>query len=310
MMNLVYCLAALLSVSPDAYELSALRERRAMGDFAFAAKDGKIWFDAAAGDLRDTVLYDRVRDNFNFDQLYQVGDGRRHWYFRFGWQDYRGGRTVFSHVRWTGGMPDSGRYRVAAVEAPFRQWGTVRVCTIGDSQTWWSFAGDLRRFMNDAAPQLTFVGSRTDVNGYPHEGEGGNSTAQVKARLSFIPEADVYTLLLGTNDWKKSAGTARQNIREIVGYLLEKYPRSRVAYITPLPTVNAVRDRFNTALKETVMQDWEKENRVFIVPVGDSMRAVPGWERSLIGPDGLHQRTEGVRWMADRIAAAIISAIQ
>lgn len=66
--------------------------------------------------------------------------------------------------------------------------------------------------MNDLNSDYFFVGSNRDVFGYPHEGEGGNHTKDVVNRLSEIPLADVYTVLLGTNDYNGGVKNAFDNL--------------------------------------------------------------------------------------------------
>lgn len=277
-----------------------------LGKYSFQLTQKGILFDAVHGDLTDTILYDRENDNFNFDNLYKVSANTDSFYFRFGWQSFENGRTELQNLRWVNGrQPEPGTYFIKAVEIPFQQFGKKRVCTIGDSQTWWSFAADLRKFLKEKNEDLVFVGSRTDINGYPHEGEGGNNTEQVLKRLKYIPEADCYTLLLGTNDWKKPVADTKENIIKIITYLLDKYPHAHINYLTPLPTANKERDVFNTRLKEMVTAYLKQVDRVRVIPVGEEMRKNKDWLKTYMTSDGLHANTAGVAFIAGIMAAGI-----
>lgn len=176
--------------------------------------NSKIIFDKVEGDITDKILYDNKKDEFNFNGTYKLTHlkSSESYYFKFGWQNYDT-NTEFSSVNWLENTPfDKGKYQIDVVEIPFIQTGNISICTVGDSQTWWSQGKYLRKFMNDLNSDYFFVGSNRDVFGYPHEGEGGNHTKDVVNRLSEIPLADVYTVLLGTNDYNGGVKNAFDNL--------------------------------------------------------------------------------------------------
>ncbi|MFK5878233.1 MAG: GDSL-type esterase/lipase family protein [Flavobacteriaceae bacterium] len=196
-----------------------------------------------------------------------------------------------------------GEFTIDIVNIPFIQHGKIKICTIGDSQTWWGFAGKLRKEMNNINGNILFVGNRQDAFGYPHEGEGGNNTKQVLNRLNKVPQADYYTLLLGTNDYKGSLDESKKNIIKITSTLLMKYTSSKIVYITPLPTINKERDNFNTKLKNKLVVEFKNNDKIDIIDVGQVYRENPDWAEAYLTGDGLHQNVKGVELMAYTISS-------
>ena len=293
----------------DKYDFTKEKIINNLGEFNINIIDSTIIFDSAYGKIDAPLHYKRDLNNFNFDGVYKIINNRNQsYYFRFGWVTFKNHQTIFSNVKWLKeDLPGSGKYKILTIDLKLKQHGNISICTIGDSQTWWNAANNLRLELNNYFPDLLFVGSRTDVNGYPHEGEGGNNTNQVLARISYIPKADYYTLLLGTNDWRGDIDSAFKNINNICGALLKKYPQSKILYITPLPTTNTIRDQFNTKLKEMLIKNFTTNKRIEVVDVGGRMRENADWPTAYLLKDGLHQNTTGVKLMAEIIADKIRS---
>lgn len=167
----------------------------------------KIIFNKKHGDVRDKTLYENEENELNFDGTYKLINSKNNnetYYFKFGFHGHDN-RTTLTYVNWISEVPkieSGGEFKIEVVNIPFIQEGKLKVCTIGDSQTWWGYAGKLREELNKLNKDLLFVGSRQDAFGYYHEGEGGDNTKQVLNRINRAPQADYYTLLLGTNDFK------------------------------------------------------------------------------------------------------------
>ncbi len=109
----------------------------------------------------------------------------------------------------------------------------IRVMCVGDSITMGSgvnpFRGGYRRLLNDLAPNLEMVGSNAvdPTWGYTvghHEGYGGHTTPQIRARV--LPVVDRYAptiilLMMGTNDVSIAANeTASTTAALLADYLL------------------------------------------------------------------------------------------
>ena len=293
----------------DKYDFTKEKIINNLGQFNIWSTDSTIIFDSAHGKIDAPLRYTRNFNNFNFDGVYKIVNNlNESYYFRFGWVTFKDQQTIFSNVKWLKkNVPEPGKYRILTITLKLKQHGSISVCTIGDSQTWWNAANNLRQELNNDFPDLFFVGSRTDVNGYPHEGEGGNHTSQVLARINYIPKADYYTLLLGTNDWQGNIDSAFKNITAICAILLKKYPQSKILYITPLPTTNAVRDSFNARLKEMLIKTFTSSKRIEVVGVGEKMREDLNWSTVYLLNDGLHQNAYGIKLMAEIIADKIKS---
>lgn len=270
--------------------------------------DSKVIFDKIEGDITDKILYDDKKDEFNFNGTYKITHLKtsKSYYFKFGWQNYDT-RSEFSQVNWLKNVPiEHGKYQIDIVEVPFVQIGNISICTIGDSQTWYSQGKYLRKFMNDLNSDYLFVGSNQDVFGYPHEGEGGNHTKDVLNRISEIPLADIYTVLLGTNDYKGDVNNAFDNLTFITRRLLEKNSNAIVFYITPLPTTDIKRDEFNRELKEKFLSINEK--KIKVIYLGEYIRNYDNWNQFF--SDGLHPNKLGYRIIATYLTLEINNWIQ
>jgi len=240
--------------SVDFYNTRNVKSIFDLGIYRIKVKGDAICFNAEHGSISSPTKYNNLYDEFNFNNIYQIEDSLSNVYhFRFGWCSYKDGETIFTNVKWIGDIrphekDDFIDFHFSVVDIDFVQFGKMTLCTIGDSQTWWDKAQCVRRYINESFDELIFIGSNTDVFGYGHEGEGGNSTMQLLERIDKIPKADYYTLLIGTNDWKGDVETTFDNILEVTNYLAALNPGAKILYITPIPTTNEPRDSFNIYL--------------------------------------------------------------
>lgn len=270
-----------------------------LGRFSIASfSNGRVVFSDLEGDVRDDVLYDRREDNFNYDGLYEVkdldGDVS---YFRFGWQTYRDSVTKFHYVKWVNGKSpnlSSGVFDVSVAAKDICRSGGKDVTIVGDSITWWSNGQYLRRLLHQKNSSLNFTGSRTDVFGYGHEGEGGDNSQEIINRIDGIVVSDVYILMVGTNDRYKDVSDTVENIQEIVRGLMEKSSESIVYVATILPR----NDSQDLAVVEinNLIREWfvfNQDQRVRMLDLGMGFRELEGWQDLL--PDGLHPSLDGYR---------------
>lgn len=294
-------------------EMPKIKRLNSLGEFKIKVKEDKLILAPNHGEIRAPLLYTDDFSNFNFNGFYRIsnklGDTS---YFRFGWVSYKDSSTQLSNIKWyykdipiTQGFET---FTIETISVPKEhQEGDIKICTIGDSQTWWGNASALRKNMHDLAPEFSFTGSNTDIYNFQHEGEGGNSTQQVINRIEKTPYADYYTLLIGTNDWKKDIEEVTQNIIYIITFLNEKYPSAKVIYVDPLPTVNSERESFNKNLSKKVQSRIGNKQQVLFCPLGTEMRLNKNWEKDYLTNDGLHPNTIGVQFMAEKITTFIQS---
>lgn len=294
----------------DKFDLSHVKILRDLGEYQLRFDKHTITFDSTHGNIKIPLDYERSIADFNFSGTYKIVDENdEEYYFKFGWMHFQSRYSVFSYVNWIDKTPekttDFKKYRLFACSLNLRQKGSISICTIGDSQTWWGDAQNFRRSMKQLNPALYFVGSRTDIYGYPHEGEGGNSTTKLLERASYIPKADYYTLLIGTNDWKGEPQKSSEVINEVVSGILSKYPRAKILYLTPLPCSEERRNAFNETLKELLFKRYADNSSVRFVDVGGKMKENPNWLSDYFPSDGLHQNEQGVDLMAKIIVDAV-----
>ena len=287
-------------------QLSSLEKVNTLGRFSIKTEGNKIIFAPKHKNIDAPLLYRDDYSNFNFNGFYEIEtDNHKTGYFRFGWINFKDSTTVMSRVNWFYDDPllidNFEEVTINTLHKPLNQKGNIKICTIGDSQTWWSSASLLRQEIKALDSNYYFSGSNTDIYGYPHEGEGGNSTQDVLQRIDKIPQADFYTLLIGTNDWKKDISKAEKNILEITNTILSKYPSSKVIYLTPLPTTNIKRDEFNQKLAKRIENSITKNPKFLKLSIGEKMRKNKDGFQSYLSKDGLHPNKKGVEFMAKEI---------
>lgn len=307
--SLIACSGKESIVQIDNYNFEAEKELNFLGIYKIKLSEKQIKFHPSHGTIKAPLDYPRGFENFNFNGIYRIQQDGKPYYFRFGWVTNYGNQAIFKPVEWVGDIPkitgDFENHKIFVVQIPFEQFENISICTIGDSQTWWNEASNLRKNINELDKNFLFVGSNTDIYGYPHDGEGGNNAKKVLDRISRVPSADYYTLLIGINDWNKNFDEAYENILGIVDYLLNKYEKSKILYLTPLPTTNMERDNFNLRLSKNLYQVLSTKKRVGIIDIGGIMRQNENWETVYMSKDGLHQNEKGVKFMAKGIVEHI-----
>ena len=287
----------------DYYDFRNLEVKESLGEFNLKLNQNAIVFSSNYPKNDAPLAYLDSYSDLNFNEAYRLTTAQDTLIFRFSWISYKNKQNILKPVRWLTNPPENSAtfipYNISRVRVPFMQKGSIRVCTIGDSQTWRLNALSFRKKINQINSEFVFVGSNTDMFGYGHEAEGGNNTAQVVARMHKIPAADYYTILLGTNDFKLGQEQAFNNITLLVNYILKTYPKANVLYYTPLPTINPIRDAFNAELSKELVQEFNTNPRVATLDLRAQV-LVEGTsiDNKYLGDDGLHPSKEGVALMA------------
>ncbi|WP_458627080.1 SGNH/GDSL hydrolase family protein [Winogradskyella sp. PC D3.3] len=295
----------------DYFNTRNIKTIHKLGCYQIKINKNKIYFNKIHGNISSPLKYHNLYTEFNFNNTYEIKDSLNNkYYFKFGWVSFKENETIFSNINWIDDnkpkeIDDFSDFEFNVVDIDYIQFGNISLCTIGDSQTWWSNAQNLRKFINQSYPNLIFIGSNTDVFGYGHEGEGGNNTNQLIKRINRIPKADYYTLLIGTNDWKNDIETTFLNIVAVTESLTKINANAKILYLTPIPTVNKERDFFNTSLKEKLLIKFKENENIVVLDLGNEMRKNEDWESNYLSSDGLHQSPEGVRFMSNLIAEKI-----
>jgi hypothetical protein len=263
--------------------------------------DDRLVFNTGAGNLSDPVLYDRETNNFNFDGLYKVSAFGSEYYFRFGDQAYDNGHTNFLLLKWANGArpPGPGQMTFEIARKEIRQQGTKEFSCVGDSITWALVGESYRKRLVRRNPDLRFVGSRTDIFGFGHEGEGGNTTRDLIARMNGILPGANYLLLIGTNDLFPENETL-ENIKTIVAALLGKGDRSTVYVMTILPKTKD-NDERNQRVNE-LLREWHAQTtdeRIRLIDTEKTFRSLTNW-RDLF-PDGVHPDANGYAILVETV---------
>lgn len=303
-----------IPLEKDRYDFATEKPINHLGTFSIAVLKDKIIFDSKHGNFESPLLDVGGLAAFNFNEIYKIESSQHKiYYFRYGWAHFSNGYTSFTTVKWLKDVPKERdefvEYEISSVSIDFLQFGSISVCTIGDSQTWFQNAAQLRKKMNQYDEYLIFKGSKCDIFGYPHEGEGGNNSSQLLSRIQNIPKADYYTLLIGTNDEQNPIEDTRTNIIAIISYISSKYPKSKILYLSPVPTTQTERDVFNVALyamiHKILLEDPQRYQNLLFIDLYGKMRENPQWMDEYLTEDGLHQSKHGIEFMAETLVDAI-----
>lgn len=290
--------------SSDHYDFKTVKKINYLGEFELTVFEDEIIFNSKHGSILAPLEYLNNLEKFNFNGIYSLEnrDGD-YYYFRFGWVEIDDGGTKFLNVNWINGKPISTKemiFDISTVDIEFLQEGFISVCNIGASQNWWKSSQNLRRYMNYYYDDLFFVGSNTDIYGYGHEAEGGNGTEAVLKRFDFIPKADYYTVLLGVNDYRDDVIRVSRNLIELFTFLSEKFPDSKIIYISPFPTPIERISVFNRKLEMEVLNFIDGKPNYFYFDFKEKIKMNNNWLESLY-EDPLHLNKTGVDFFAKEL---------
>jgi hypothetical protein len=264
----------------------------------------KLWLSSSEGNLVDDRLYDRRTDNFNYDGLYRLTKDGKSWYFRHGGQTFNHdntNRTFLYDVQWVDQHypKKPGKYHVEVV-GETKPVSLPTFNTVGDSITWWQHGEYLRCMLADAGIGHNFIGSRTDIFGYGHDGEGGDNTRDVLKRIKDIAPSSTYFLLIGTNDRFETRETV-DNILKIARALSKKQPNTIVLVSTLLPRSDEF-DQRNQKVNDALRQYFKSCTSCDSITLVDTHTAFikqENWQGLLA--DGLHPSKAGYLFLAQFI---------
>ena len=127
----------------------------------------------------------------------------------------------FTGLNWINNIPNSNvnLYSFDKVVLPIIQKGSYKVCMIGDSQISWLDGKYTRKNIHKELNDVTFVGSKKDVFGFPYEASILNSTEDILKNIDLLPEADSYILFIGAHEKKDNTVN---NLKYITDFLCRK----------------------------------------------------------------------------------------
>ncbi len=226
----------------------------------------------------------------NLDALYGLTKDKKTWIFRIAaLTPLPSGDTLYA-VNWaTKDLPPKGTYELAMYEMTRKPPFKKTFDTIGDSITWGGYGQFLRCLLKDQGLPYDFNGSHVDSFGLGHDGEGGDTTQNVLARINKIPATDVYFLLIGTNDRILPQDTVN-NIVQIAKQLYAKNNKATIYISTLLPRADLFLGR-NQMVNGLLLQTGSICPRCKVIDVGGAFYALKGWQKYF--PDKLHPNYEG-----------------
>ncbi|RON39590.1 hypothetical protein BK664_11580 [Pseudomonas brassicacearum] len=247
------------------------------------------------------------RGMFNLDSLYEMSNGAQSARFRINETNFINGSSYIGNMAWEGGksLTEPGVYRFYEVKTKKKNY-EKSITMVGDSITWWSSGRYFRCMLAKQIPGAGFTGPHTDIYGYGHAGEGGNSTKQMIARLYKIKRSDYYFVLAGTNDWKtKSPLKTANNIKQIAHTLSKK--GGKVIISTLLPRMDE-HDSKNIEVNKLLLSWNGKDCNCQIIDLDREFRKLEDKDQ-YFWDAGLHPNTEGYKKIVDIIAPKIEKVI-
>lgn len=286
-----------------------VKETVGMGRFSLDIAHGdSLVFSSAAGNLLRIPLSKDLRQ-FNKNTLLMIRNEKGNWYFRYGGDmfDQETSRTGFYDVTWANGKfpatPDSFEFSTADDPTPPNlPNSSVELDMVGDSIIWWSVGQKFRCLLAQHLETTRFVGRLTDTYGFGHDGQGGDTSADVINRLQLVPVSNAYYLAVGTNDRGPPHETL-VNLKKIVNLLSKKSPSSMIFVATVLPRNDEHDPR--TRVLNKLIRSWisgSKNSRPLrLIETELPWRAKPNW-RSLYWDSGIHPNIGGYKRLAEIVA--------
>ncbi|MGQ3889198.1 SGNH/GDSL hydrolase family protein [Legionella sp. CNM-1927-20] len=226
----------------------------------------------------------------SLDDLYGLSKDKKTWFFRItGLTPLTSGNALYLVTWATKDLPPKGTYELSTYETTHKPQFKQTFDTIGDSITWGGHGQFLRCLLRDQGLPYDFEGSHVDPFGFGHDGEGGDTTQAVLARINKIPVTDAYFLLIGTNDRTLHQDTVN-NIVQIANQLYAKNNKATIYISTLLPRADAYFER-NQAVNKLLLQTNSICPSCKIIDVGGAFYALKDWQRYF--PDKLHPNYEG-----------------
>ncbi len=279
-------------------------------------QNNQIILAKSEGNLRDDVYFDRRENNFHFDGMYRIRKDGKIFYFRSGYQWFHKDRTYLLWVYWIDNKyPETeGKMYFDVVSVPLIQKGSVSITTVGDSITWAHYGQYYRYKLWQLNTNYRFIGSRTDIFGFGHEGEGGDVTPYVLKRMDdIVPNSQNYILLIGANDIKLDSFSFEKtfnNIVTIVNKLKDKNRYCRIFVCTILPcnseifvnknkmTIDDYNQKVNVLLRKKYSSGSVK--RVTLINTEKLFRSKKNY-LDLLFWDGLHPNHIGYGLLAQEV---------
>lgn len=247
------------------------------------------------------------RSMFNTDSLYEMSNGKDTARFRINETNFINGSSYIGNMAWEDGksLTEPNTYKFYEVKTKNKP-NKKTITMIGDSITWWSNGRYFRCMLARQIPGISFTGPHTDIYGYGHAGEGGNSTYDIIARLHKINRSDNYFIFAGTNDWKlKSPNKTADNIKKISKTLSDK--GGKVIISTLLPRMDD-QDSFNISVNKLLLS-WNGKNcNCQIIDLDREFRKLDN-KNQYYWDAGIHPNQEGYKKIVDILAPKIEKAI-
>lgn len=176
--------------------------------------------------------------------------------------------------------------------------------TIGDSITWQGDGQYFRCLMRDNGLAYEFIGNYVDRFLFNHDGEGGNTTAQLIQRLQTIPISDAYFLLIGINDILQNVPTTTtfNNIVIISNALNQKNKYANIYISTLLPTIYKQNSDVQK-LNKILLQARNLCDKCKVIDVGGQFYKLQDWPSYLI--EGIHPNIEGYKQLSKFVVESI-----
>lgn len=245
-------------------------------------------------DYVEIAISKKISTKFKKNNTLKFITGKKDYYFLFNSYQQSTNKIRFSSGFWLLDQPNNIKYpRLQLVNLPLKQNGDIKVCTIVDSHLIWRAGRFFRKEMFSYNKELTFVGNKKDVFGFPYVGNFLNNTT--KTLSEEIPEAKYYILLLGLHEDKTEFINNYENLYQKIN---ATNPNAKIFWIT-LP------HKKETDKNSNKINDFITSNKKNNMEVIDFSSIIDENDYNGMSKDGIHFGKKTYRKLAKYLAGKI-----
>ncbi len=238
---------------------------------------------------------EKLSSNFETNNALKLTKDKQEYYFLYNSLQKSPNKAKFTSGFWLLEKPDGIKQaKLQLVNLPLKQEGDIKICTIVDSHLLWRGGRFFRKDMFEANKNLSFVGNKKDVFGFPYVGENLSNTTKVLNKN--IPKADYYIILLGQHD---NINDFKNNFEKLNNKITNIAPQSNIIWLT-VPT-NYTKNKSHLEINKFLNNKNEKGN----VEIVNFSNFVNLEDKDKMNKDSIHYSRDTYKKVAEFLSKKI-----